>query len=115
MRLKSEIWVRAYLRICQAAGAPVVIVRRGEEAAGAIFIVIDLLDGSVHLYVPAPAGLEGSETERRWVRSAGAKGLSRKEADIYLAREARFDSDLWVIEVEDREGRNFLGDAVIEE
>ncbi len=114
MRLKSGIWVRAYLRYCQAAGVPAVIARRGDEAAGAIFIVIDLLDGSVRLYAPAPAGLEGSETERRWVSSFGAKQVTRGETDIYLAREAGFDPDIWVIEVEDKRGRHFLGDTALE-
>ena len=57
MRIKSEIWVRAYLRRCQSEGVPVVIVRRGDEAAGAIFICVDRLDGTVALYGPAPAGL----------------------------------------------------------
>ena len=71
MRIKSEIWVRAYLRRCQAEGVPVVIVRRGDEAAGAIFICIDRLDGTVSLYGPAPAGLVESETERRWVSCFG--------------------------------------------
>ena len=56
MRIKSEIWVRAYLRRCQSEGVPVVIVRRGDEAAGAIFICVDRLDGTVSLYGPAPAG-----------------------------------------------------------
>ena len=30
-----------------------------------------------------------------------------------LEREAEFDNDLWVVEVEDREGRHFLGDDLI--
>ena len=114
MRLKSGIWVKAYLRYCQAAGAPAVVARHGDDSAGAIFIVIDLLDGSVHLYAPAPAGLEGSESERRWMRSLGAKRVSRGDADTYLTREAGFDPDIWVIEVEDRRGRHFLADAALE-
>jgi hypothetical protein len=115
MRLRSGIWVSAYLRQCQAAGVPVVVVRRGDDAAGAIFIAIDLLNGAVRVYAPAPAGLEGSEVERRWVASFGGRAASRVEADGLLARELKFDSDIWVIEVEDRLGRHFLGDAVIEE
>lgn len=115
MRLKSGLWVRAYLHYCQAAGVPAVIARRGDELAGAIFIAIDLLDGNVHLFAPAPAGLEGSETERRWVSSLSTKPVNREEADAYLRREADFDPDIWVIEVEDKHGRHFLGDAALEE
>jgi hypothetical protein len=113
MRIKSEIWVRAYLRRCQAEGVPVVIVRRGDEAAGAIFICIDRLDGTVWLYGPAPAGMVESESDRRWVSCFGARAPSAEEANNYLARQREFDPDLWIIEIEDRAGRHFLGaDAV---
>ncbi|HSB60005.1 MAG TPA: DUF1491 family protein [Methyloceanibacter sp.] len=115
MRVKSEIWVRAYLRRCQAEGVPAVVARRGDEAAGAIFICVDRLDGTVTLYGPAPAGAEGSETERRWVSCLSSEPASNAEASAYLARQSRFDSDLWVIEIEDKHGRHFLGDDAIEE
>jgi hypothetical protein len=115
MRVKSEIWVRAYLRRCQAEGIPAVVARRGDEAAGAIFICVDHLDGTVTLYGPAPAGVEGSETERRWVSCLSSGPASNAEASAYLARQSRFDSDLWVIEIEDKHGRHFLGDDAIEE
>jgi hypothetical protein len=110
MRLKSEIWVRAYLRRCQAANVPAVIVRRGDEAAGAIFICVDRLDGTVSLYGPAPAGLAGSEVERRFVSCFGARAASGMEAKLYLARQGEFDPDLWIIEIEDRAGRHFLSE-----
>jgi hypothetical protein len=115
MRVRSEIWVRAYLRRCQAENIPVVIVRRGDEAAGAIFICIDRLDGTVLLYGPAPAGLSETKADRRWVNCFGARAASAKEADNYLARQREFDSDLWIIEIEDRAGRHFLGDEAVED
>jgi hypothetical protein len=115
MHIKSEIWVRAYLRRCQSDGVPVVIVRRGDEAAGAIFICVDRLDGTVSLYGPAPAGLTGSDTERRWVMCLESRAVSAAEADHYLARQREFDPDLWIIEIEDRAGRHFLGDAAVKE
>ena len=111
MRIKSEIWVRAYLRRCQSEGVPVVIVRRGDEAAGAIFICVDRLDGTVVLYGPAPAGLTGSESDRRWTRCFQSPAVGEAEASRYLARQGEFDPDLWIIEIEDRAGRHFLGDA----
>jgi hypothetical protein len=114
MRVKSEIWVRAYLRRCQAQGVPVVIARRGDEAAGAIFICIDRLDGTVLLYGPAPAGLSGSEMERGWMSCFRTGAVSPAKAGEYLTRQTEFDPDLWIIELEDKEGRHFLGDAAVE-
>ena len=113
MRVKSEVWVRAYLRRCQAEGISVVIVRRGDEAAGAIFICIDRLNGTVSLYGPAPSGVSGSEADRRWVSCFGSDPVSAAEADRYLARQREFDPDLWVIEVADKAGRHFLGDSAL--
>lgn len=110
MRVKSELWVRAYLRRCQAANVPAVIVRRGDEAAGAIFICVDRLDGTVKLYGPAPAGFAGGDSERRWVSCFGEGPTNSAEAKLYLERQRGFDPDLWVIEIEDRAGRNFLRD-----
>ena len=115
MRIKSEIWVRAYLRRCHAEGVPVVIVQRGDEAAGAIFICVDRLDGTVSLYSPAPAGLMESETDRRWVSCFGSGAVSEAEANRFLARQREFDPDLWIIEIEDRAGRHFLGDSAVKD
>ncbi|MEZ5827809.1 MAG: DUF1491 family protein [Hyphomicrobiales bacterium] len=115
MRLKSEIWVKAFLRRCQTEAVPAVVVRHGEAAAGAIFICVDLLDGTVTLYGPAPAGLEGSESERHWVRCLGNNPVDAAEASAYLSRQREFDPDLWIVEIEDRAGRHFLGDDAIDE
>ena len=40
MRLKSGIWVAAYIRRCQVEGAQAVLRRRGAEEAGAVFIKV---------------------------------------------------------------------------
>jgi hypothetical protein len=44
------------------------------------------------------------------VAGLGGKIVSEADADTFLNREAGFDSDLWIVEVEDRDGRHFLGD-----
>ncbi len=115
MRIKSEIWVQAYLRRCQAEGASVVVARRGDADAGAIYICINRLDGTVELYGPAPAGLEASDIGRRWVSCFTVKRVSEAEGASYLARQRNFDPDLWIVEVEDKAGRHFLGDEAIKE
>ncbi|MCC7347335.1 MAG: DUF1491 family protein [Variibacter sp.] len=115
MRLKSAIWVSAYLRRCQVAGAFAVLRRRGAEEAGAIFIKVSRLDGTAAIYAPAPQSQfdEARPTDRAFV--PGLKQSPAPEADVeaYLARQLRFDPDLWIVEVEDRAGRHFLDGSEI--
>ena len=100
-RLRSDFWVGAYLRLCNSQGAAAVLRRRGADEAGAIFIVLDRLNGEQTLYGPAPQSLADDQGERLFslVISGDALVMSQK-----LEREMRFDSDLWIVDVEDREG-----------
>ena len=108
MRLKSAIWVAAYVRRCNIEGAFAAVRRRGAEEAGAVFVKICRLDGTSDLYVPAPQSAfeEARPSDRLFTLSFAA----RPDADIesYLTREIRFDPDVWIVEVEDRSGRHFL-------
>jgi hypothetical protein len=112
MRLRAEFWVKAYLRRCVIEGASAVVVRHGDDDAGAIFIKVNRLDGTCLIFGPAPAGLAGAESDRRWVTLLSRDGVGEGDADVFLAREASFDSDLWLVEVEDRQGRHFLDDQL---
>ena len=107
MRLKSELWVKAYLRRCAGEGLSGVVVRRGDADAGTIFIKVVRLDGTADLYGPAPAGMTGLDGERSWTCIAGPAAIEA-DVDRLLEREHRSDSDLWVVEIEDRGGRSFL-------
>ena len=113
MRLKSEIWVKAYLRRCTVNGASGVVVRHGDDDAGAIFIKIVRQDFMAAVYAPAPAGLDDANHDRRWVSRFDNGFVPEAEAETLLKREASFDSDLWIVEIEDREGRHFLGDELL--
>jgi hypothetical protein len=115
MRLKSEIWVKAFLRSCASAGASAVVVRHGDDDAGAIFIKVSRLDGTARVFGPAPAGFDHATEDRRWTTRLGGADQPERDVDAFLAREAEFDSDLWVVEVEDRSGRTFLDDWLAED
>ena len=112
MRLKSGIWVAAYLRRAQVEGLAAVLRRRGAEEAGAIFIKVSKLDGNADLYGPAPQSAfdEARPSERAFSLAVAEKPESDIEA--YLAKQVRFDPDLWIVEVEDRAGRHFLDHIV---
>jgi hypothetical protein len=108
MRLKSDIWVKAYVRRIAGGGQPAYVVRHGDDDAGAIYIRINRLDGTSALFGPAPATLSGTETDRRWI--AYFKGAAHPDAEVdgVLEREARTDPDLWIVEVEARDGAHGL-------
>jgi hypothetical protein len=109
MRLKSAIWVSAYIRRCQVEGVQAVLRRRGAEEAGAIFIKVSKLDGTADLYGPAPqTAFDDKPTDRMFISCMPAAGASEADVEARLTREIRFDPDLWMVEVEDRAGRHFL-------
>lgn len=113
MRLKSDIWVQAYLRICAVNGLPGVMVKRGDADAGAIFVRVTRLDGRSDLYGPAAAGLEGADTDRRFSACFPTGPVPDADADAYLARQRGYDPDLWIVEIEDRAGRHCLSDWLV--
>jgi hypothetical protein len=110
MRLKSAIWVAAYIRRCHIEGSFAVVRRRGAEEAGSIFVKIDRLDGTADLFGPAPQSAfdEARPADRAFTPCLKARPAPAGEVEAYLAREIRFDPDVWIVEVEDRSGRNFL-------
>lgn len=108
MRVRSDFWVSAYLRRCAHEGACAVLRRRGAAEAGAIFVKLDRLDGTAALFGPAPQS-EADETGGRLFARLHAQGwISPIEAEEKLARQIRYDPDLWIVETEDRAGRAFL-------
>jgi hypothetical protein len=109
VRLRSDIWVAAYLRRVAVEGAAAVLRRRGAAEAGAIWVKIDRLDGLAALYQPAPQSETAERgVERLWTRAHRAEWVLAAETETRLAREIGFDSDLWLVEVEDRLGRCWL-------
>lgn len=76
------------------------MLRRGNREAGAIFIVDRGRDGTMALYGPAPQAAydQGSDDTRRFVLVK--KCLDAEELEKWIERQAKFDSDLWIVEVE---------------
>lgn len=115
MRLKSGIWVAAYLRRCNVEGAFAAVRRRGADEAGAVFITINRLDGTAILYGPAPQSVfdEAQPSDRAFTAMLGGQApVPEAEVEARIGREIKFDPDVWVIEVEDRAGRHFLDRVV---
>jgi hypothetical protein len=112
-RLKSRIWVSAYLRRCMSAGLYGAVVKTGAEEAGAVFVMIDRLDGTARLLGPAPGSSVGEDGMRRWIDETGGF-VPRPDALAILERRKRADPDLWIVESEDKAGGgSFEEEAVV--
>lgn len=86
------------------------VVKKGAEEAGAVHVIVDHLDGTCHLFGPAPGESHDAAGERRWVAEIAPPG-SPADAMALLARRQRIDPDIWIVEVEDRKGTAGLGTA----
>lgn len=100
-RLTSDFWVSAYLRQTGHDGLVAVLRRRGAAEAGAIFVKLDRLDGTAALYGLAPQALVENAGERLFQLILDADPAAIEER---VARELRFDPDLWLVELENRLG-----------
>ena len=107
-RLKAGIFVRALIRRAEVAGASAYVARKGSEEAGAIFIKISRLDGTCTVLNQA----RDSQGERVWARPLG-ESSDEEKANAYFERQIKYDPDLWIVEIEDRDGRSFVDEKVI--
>ena len=104
MRVTSEFWVSALCRRTALEGAFAYVAKRGAAEAGAIFILSDDMQGGNTLFAPAPqAHFDPDETADRLfeVRDQGDRFAMLE----IIEREKKFDPDLWLVEIEDREKR----------
>jgi hypothetical protein len=103
MRLKSEIWVHAFLRRSFVSGLYGAVLRKGAVEAGAIYVVVNRLDGTVKILGPPPGPAIDEAGERLWSEVVPPV-TSAADVTPFIQRLAKFDPDIWVVEVEDRAG-----------
>ena len=105
-RLKTGVLVQAGFRYCQQVLLAAVLRRRGDEDAGALLVKVSRLDGTAAVFARTPS-LDGGLT---WRRTTGDGWIAEADAEARLTREIDFDPDVWIVEVEDPEGRNPFAD-----
>ncbi|MBC7165141.1 MAG: DUF1491 family protein [Roseovarius sp.] len=101
-RLTARFWVDAYLARLRLAGIPAFVVAHGDDDAGAVLVKLNTLDGKATVY---HRSIDLKSAERRWLVLVEG---DEPGVDAAIARQRRYDPDLWVIEVEDRAGRHML-------
>jgi hypothetical protein len=107
MLLSTDIWVSALIRRAELSGAFGMIIRKGDARAGAVLVkALNRPQGTAKLYAEATR-LDG---ERVWMQPVPSE--QEPDLDAYIERAARVDPDIWVVEIDDRQGRHFLTEPV---
>ena len=107
MLLSTDIWTGALIRRAELGGAFATVVRKGDPRAGAVLVkVVDRRAGVARLYSEATRG----DGERVWMQPVNSQAES--DLDAYVERAVRVDPDLWIVEIDDPQGRHFLVEAV---
>ncbi|MGJ8547101.1 MAG: DUF1491 family protein [Sulfitobacter sp.] len=101
-RLTARFWVDAYLARLRFYDIPAFVVAHGDDTGGAVLVKLSTLDGQAVLFQRSFDLMSGA---RIWAELS--KGAER-DVDEAITRQRGFDPDLWVIEVEDRQGRHLL-------
>lgn len=106
--LPTDLRISAQIRIAAKSGIPMVVVQKGDPSSGTIFLKINRLDGTAEIL--SQVRLDGTLA---WMSTSDGAPLPEPEADAYLAQQADFDPDLWIIEVEDRQGRHWFPEKIM--
>ena len=106
--LPTDFMISAHIRIAAREGVPITVVRRGHNASGAILLKINRLDGTARVLSQVRY-----DDELVWAPVSRTDPMAEAEADRYLARQAEVDPDLWLIEIEDRQGRTWFPGKVM--
>lgn len=103
MSLRSDIWVQAFIRQANIDGNFSALLKRGAPEAGAVFVIVNRPDGTCRLLGPAPGPAYGENGERRFIEELPADA-TYDDCRQLLQRRQKFDPDLWIVEVEARDG-----------
>ena len=107
IELKSEILINAGIRAAERNFINVYVTKRGDSESGAIFVKVDTLDGYAKLYTRnLKYDLINENDVVEFVNLYPDKKLPNIDIDKRITKEIQIDSDCWIVEIEDKEGRN---------
>jgi len=108
-RLKTKLQVMAAVRICAVHAIPIVVARRGDADAGVILVKLNQLERGFTVLAQTRTGAG----DLAWLRATGESPVDEPTADAYIARQLKRDPDVWVVEIEDREGRPIFAGRIL--
>ena len=103
-RLKTDIRVSALIRRAQQAGAFAAILRRGDADAGSLWVVVRA--GAELFRYTEQMSMSGG---REWYQDGP---FDEQEMALRTNKAVDRDPDIWIVEIEDTQGRAFLDGEV---
>src|ERR1700761_6162964 len=108
VQIDTSIWVYALIRRAHQGGAFATVGRKGDSRGGTVLVkLVNRRKGEARLLAEATRG----DGERVWMQPIPAP--EKPDIDAYIERAIRIDPDVWVVEIDDPEGRHFLVEPVV--
>ncbi len=99
-RLKTNIRVSAMMRRAQSDGAFAAVLRRGDPDAGALWVIVR--QGRDFFRYTEQMAMSGA---REWYQDGP---FDEQEMTLRTNKAVDRDPDIWIVEIEDTDGRPFL-------
>ncbi|PCI61628.1 MAG: hypothetical protein COB37_08050 [Kordiimonadales bacterium] len=96
-RLKTSLWVEGHVRTCFTADMPAFVVAKGDADRGGVLLKINQFSAGISLYEQT-LDFDGN---KMWRSAGNFDAAAERDSDAAIAKKRQYDSDLWVIEIED--------------
>jgi hypothetical protein len=106
-RLPAHLEVAAILRRGEAGGGFATVLRKGDPERGALLLVISSR-GRHFACLERMLSFDGTYA---WQASGPGDSASSAEVNDFIARRARFDEDLWALELDIVEPERFIAET----
>ncbi|MFL6721437.1 MAG: DUF1491 family protein [Sphingomonas sp.] len=106
-RLPTHVEVSGILRRVTAEGGFAAVMRRGDEERGSLLLLV----ASRGAHIACLERVLSVDGRYRWERVGPGESASSAEIRDFLARRARFDEDLWAIELDIAEPERFIAET----
>jgi hypothetical protein len=104
----ASLLISAQIRIAAREGVPIVVRKKGEETHGSILLKVNRLDKTAHVLMQVRMG-----DEVAWNPVSKTDPMPEADAEKYLTKQQQFDPDIWIVEIEDRQGRHWFPGRIV--
>ena len=95
--IKSIIWVKAQIRLCDINLLPIAVIHKGDPDAGTILLKINRIPIGFEIFNQTRT-LKG---EKAWTCITGNRPVTEEIAHLKIQTQRKVDPDIWVLEIED--------------